>query len=102
MAEFVLKLEGASYIEVHEKGGGIHYTVRCMREAKEDDLLQDLVKRLELMLKCGTTTVEVKSGYGLDTKTEIKMLQVINRAKHLLAGRITVVPTFCGAHAVAQ
>ncbi|XP_033120039.1 probable imidazolonepropionase [Anneissia japonica] len=96
--EFSLKLAGASYMEVHKAGGGINFTVEHTRQATENELYATFKQRLEGMLRCGTTLVECKSGYGLDAETEIKMLKVIQKAKRELA--IDVSSTYCGAHAV--
>ena len=82
--EFAMKLAGASYMEVHAAGGGIHFTVEKTREASEAELVELLVDRLRRMLRAGTTTVECKSGYGLDSETEIKMLRVLETAKQLV------------------
>jgi imidazolonepropionase len=96
--EFEAKLQGKSYQEILEEGGGILRTVRATREASDEELLDNLLDHLDTMLAHGTTTVEVKSGYGLDTETELRMLAVIDRAddRH----PVDVVPTFMGAHAV--
>ncbi|ADB62881.1 imidazolonepropionase (plasmid) [Haloterrigena turkmenica DSM 5511] len=96
--EFTAKLKGAEYQDILEEGGGILRTVRATREASRDRLVESLLARLDVMLAHGTTTVEVKSGYGLDVETEMKMLEAIGEA----ADRhpIDVVPTFMGAHAV--
>jgi imidazolonepropionase len=97
--EFELRLEGRTYKEIAEAGGGILATVRKTRQASEDDLLLSARRRLDEMLTWGTTTCEIKSGYGLDTETELKMLRVIQQ---LQTGepRLTTVPTFLGAHSV--
>ena len=79
------KFAGATYDEVHERGGGINHTVRATRESSEDELLELLLQRLDRILRAGTTHVEIKSGYGLDTATEMKMLRVIARAQQLHA-----------------
>jgi imidazolonepropionase len=96
--EFMMKLRGATYLEVQQAGGGIGYTTRCTREASEDELLASLLKRLDRMVKFGTTTIEGKSGYGLEPASELKMLRVLKRASD--AHAIDIVSTFCGAHAV--
>jgi len=96
--EFAMKLAGASYMEVHAAGGGIHFTVEKTRAASEAELVELLVPRLRRMLRAGTTTVECKSGYGLDTETELKMLRVLEAARKLVP--IEISSTFCGAHAV--
>jgi len=98
--EFAMKLAGASYMEVHAAGGGIHFTVDKTREASEQELLDLLVPRLNRMLRAGTTTVECKSGYGLDAENEVKMLRVLERAKKLVP--IEISSTFCGGHAVPK
>ena len=99
--EFVMKLQGKSYMEIHEAGGGIGFTVRHVRKATEEELLKGLEERLKAMNRIGTTLVEVKSGYGLDTESEIKMLKVIEMA----AKRnkfIDIVANFCGGHSVPE
>jgi imidazolonepropionase len=99
--EFAMKLAGASYMDIHKMGGGINYTVKHTREADEEILYNDLVKRLKCMNSLGTTLVECKSGYGLDTLTEMKMLRVIDRAQKDLPF-LDVVGNFCGAHSVPE
>jgi imidazolonepropionase len=92
------RLGGATYAQIAAEGGGIVSTVRATRAATEDELVAATRPRLAEMLACGTTTAEVKSGYGLDVASEIKMLRAIRR----LAGEqpIDLVPTFMGAHEV--
>jgi imidazolonepropionase len=90
------RLAGATYADIAAAGGGIVSTVAATRAASEADLVEQTTRRLDEMLACGTTTCEVKSGYGLDTETELKMLRALNRAA--LRHRIDVVPTFMGAH----
>lgn len=87
-------------MEVHEAGGGIHFTVEHTRKASQDELYVSFSKRLYDMLSAGTTCVECKSGYGLDTETEIKMLKVIETAKR--EHPLTISSTFCGAHAIPK
>lgn len=96
--EFEAKLQGATYQDILAEGGGILRTVRATREASDEELLDRLLGYLDMMLAHGTTTVEVKSGYGLDTETELRMLSVIDQADS--EHPIDVVPTFMGAHAV--
>nr|WP_277347467.1 imidazolonepropionase [Wenzhouxiangella sp. XN79A] len=96
--EWEKKLAGVPYLRLLEDGGGIMATVRATRAADEDALVDSLRERLERMLRHGTTTVEVKSGYGLDTATELKMLRAIRRAGEATA--MTVVPTACIGHAL--
>jgi imidazolonepropionase len=94
--EYELRVRGASYMEIARKGGGINATVARVRRASEDDLVEAAIPRLRSMLRTGTTTVEIKSGYGLDLDNEIKMLRAIRR----LGGSqpLSVVATFLGAH----
>jgi len=96
--EFELRLAGASYQEIMQAGGGIVSTVRQTRAASVDELVQAARPRLQRMLAHGTTTVEAKTGYGLETQAELRQLEAIYR----LAGEgpWTVVPTFLAAHAV--
>ncbi len=96
--EFEMRLQGASYEEVARAGGGILSTVTATRSASEDDLFSQSLPRLDAILAGGAGTVEVKSGYGLDIDTELRMLRV---ARRLGATRpVTVRTTFLGAHAV--
>ena len=90
------RLAGATYAEIAASGGGIVSTVAATRAASEDEIVEQTRLRLDEMLRCGTTTSEVKSGYGLDTATELKLLRAIARAA--LRHPIDVVPTFLGAH----
>jgi imidazolonepropionase len=96
--EFAMRCSGASYQEIAANGGGINNTVRTTREADKSKLRKQTMRYLDKMIRHGTTTVEIKSGYGLTERDERKMLEVISsvRADHL----ITVVPTFLGAHAL--
>lgn len=96
--EFERRLAGESYKDIAAAGGGILATVRATRAAGEEELYQRALARLREMVARGTTTVEVKSGYGLDTPNELKLLAVAGRLA--AAGLATVVPTFLGAHAV--
>ncbi len=98
--EFAAKLRGESYGEILAAGGGILRTVRSVREASDEELLENLLAHLDVMLANGTTTVEVKSGYGLDRETELRMLDVLARADR--EHPVDVVPTFMGAHAVPE
>ncbi len=95
--EFEMRLKGASYMEIHRQGGGIHRTVRETRQAAEDELINNCKRTLDIMLKHGTTTVEAKSGYGLSIKDESKCLRVIQQVNR--AHTVDLVPTFLGAHA---
>lgn len=95
--DFALRQRGASYEEILNAGGGILSTVRSVRAASEADLTSSLSRRLAIMLQEGTTTVEVKSGYGLTTAHELKMLRAIAKAATTFPG--TVVPTALLGHA---
>jgi imidazolonepropionase len=96
--EFEQRLAGASYLEIMAAGGGIMATVRATRAASLEQLLAESRPRLDAMLAHGTTTAEVKTGYGLNTADELKILAAIHRldAEHPL----DLVPTFLGAHAI--
>ena len=98
--ELDMKLRGFSYMDILKKGGGIFYTVTETRKASEASLIEQSKKRLDNMLKHGTTTCEAKSGYGLDTETEIKILKINEKLnkKH----PVDIVSTFLGAHAVPE
>ena len=96
--EFELRLQGASYQEIAAQGGGIKSTVQKTRQAGKEELFAAGKRRLDQMLSLGTTTVEAKSGYGLSTQDEIKMLEVIRELDHSHA--VTVIPTFMGAHEI--
>lgn len=98
--EFAMKLAGASYMEIHERGGGIGFSVRHTRESSEDELVSLLRPRLDRMLRAGTTLVECKSGYGLEADTELKMLRAVHRCS--LEHPIDTVATFLGAHSVPK
>lgn len=98
LKEFELKIRGADYLEILANGGGIISTVRHTREASFEELVEQSRKRLDKMLACGTTTCEIKTGYGLDTETELKMLRVIEELDKTHS--IDIVPTFLAAHAV--
>lgn len=99
--EFVMKLAGASYMDIHKTGGGINFTVKHTRDADEGSLYNSLEQRLLLMHRNGTTLVECKSGYGLDTETEMKMLRVIDRTQQNVSF-IDVAGSFCGAHSIPE
>ncbi|HKZ85655.1 MAG TPA: imidazolonepropionase [Anaerolineae bacterium] len=97
-AEFEQRIAGATYLEIMNAGGGIMATVRQTRAASVDQLVEETRPRLDRMLAHGATTVEAKTGYGLETATELRMLEAIDRldAEH----PIELVPTFIGAHAI--
>jgi imidazolonepropionase len=96
--EFEMRLNGAGYEEIAKKGGGIFSTVRATRKASEEELFLQESKRMEIFLSQGITCVEIKSGYGLDLDTELKMLAVIKRLNQ--AFPLHIEPTFLGAHAL--
>ncbi|NWF49054.1 MAG: imidazolonepropionase [Ignavibacteriaceae bacterium] len=94
--EFRLKLKGVSYEEIARAGGGINTTVKAVREAEFEELVKLLSLRIEYFIAQGITTLEIKSGYGLDFENEIKLLQVIRFCSELYP--IKIIPTFLGAH----
>ncbi len=96
--EWEARLNGATYEDIARAGGGIMSTVRATRAASEDELLQASLPRIRALLAEGVTTLEIKSGYGLDLKTEAKMLRVARRVGELLP--VDVCTTFLGAHAL--
>jgi imidazolonepropionase len=97
-AEFIERLQGVPYLQILEKGGGILSSVRAVAAADEDELYAATMRRVTKAMRLGTTTLEIKSGYGLDTDNELKMLRTINRvAKN---SPVDIVATFLGAHAV--
>ena len=96
--EFELKIKGADYLEILANGGGIISTVRQTRKASLAELVEQSAKRLDKMLALGVTTCEIKTGYGLDTVTELRMLEAIFELDK--SHPVDVVPTFLPAHAV--
>ncbi|MEO8384729.1 MAG: imidazolonepropionase [Betaproteobacteria bacterium] len=96
--EFEMRLKGASYTDISKAGGGISATVRAVREASEDELLQQSERRLHVLMSEGVTTIEIKSGYGLDLESELKMLRVARELGRRNA--IGVTTTFLGLHAL--
>jgi imidazolonepropionase len=94
--EFEMRLNGATYAKIAEHGGGILSTVKSTRAATAAELTSLAKKRASVMLNHGTTTIEIKSGYGLDLETEVKMLTVAKSLENILP--ISVVTTFLGAH----
>ena len=97
-AEFQLRIAGASYMDVLRKGGGIIETVNRTRQASSESLFQSGMERLDTCLESGSTTVEIKSGYGLREDDEFKILRTVQRLK--MYHPCNIVPTFMGAHAV--
>ena len=98
--ELDMKLKGLTYMDILKKGGGIVYTVSQTRKAKQDELINQGRIRLNNMLMHGTTTCEAKSGYGLDTETELKILKTQKKLNE--THPIDIVSTFLGAHAVPK
>src|SRR5690606_1920593 len=95
--EFVDRINGLSYEEIFERGGGILNSAKKLQETSEDELYAQSKKRLDKVVKMGTGAIEIKSGYGLTTDAELKMLRVIKRLKADYPGMIKA--TFLGAHA---
>lgn len=95
-AEFEQRLNGASYADIAKAGGGIMSTVHATRAASEAELLESALRRLESLLAEGVTTIEIKSGYGLDVETEVKMLKVARKLGNLRP--VDVKTTYLGAH----
>lgn len=98
--DFAMRNAGKSYLEIAAKGGGIWSSVKHTREESKDELLDKLVDRISKMMSNGTTTLEIKSGYGLDLENEIKMLEIINEAKAKTSA--TVVSTCLAAHTLPK
>lgn len=98
MVEHVLKMQGASYTDIAKAGGGIISTVKAVRAASESQLVEETLPRLEALAAEGVTTVEIKSGYGLDLATELKMLRAIRKLPQHISMDISA--TFIGAHAL--
>jgi imidazolonepropionase len=97
-AEYVMKIKGMSYEEIARQGGGILNTARKMQQATKDELYEAAAKRLKKVIALGTTAIEIKSGYGLETEAELKMLRVARRLKENFP--LTIKTTFLGAHAI--
>ena len=95
--EFSMRLQGATYEEIGEAGGGIVNSIKGVRNSSESDLISRVKTRMDRFLKYGTTTVECKSGYGLNTDSELKSLKVIDEVNRF--HEIDMVPTFMGGHA---
>ena len=95
--DFSMRINGKTYEEIVKMGGGINSSVIALRQASIDELIDKVQERMDRFLKLGTTTIECKSGYGLNTESELKSLQVIREVN--LKHEISMVPTFMGAHA---
>jgi len=98
--EHSLRLQGVSYAEVHAQGGGIQSSVKAVRQASIEDLVQESVPRIKNLLKEGVTSLEIKSGYGLDLDNEFKMLRAIKQCQESLP--VEIVSTFLGAHTIPK
>ena len=92
-----MRLAGATYEEIAAKGGGINSSIYGVRNASKDELVEHVIKRMDRFIKLGTTTIEAKSGYGLNIESELKSLQVLHEVNQIHA--IDIIPTFMGAHA---
>lgn len=96
--EYIDKIKGLSYEEIAKRGGGILNSAKIMQEVSEDELYESAMNRLDEIMQMGTGAVEIKSGYGLTSESELKMLRVIKRLKE--NHPLTIKSTFLGAHAV--
>lgn len=100
VGEYVDKINGLTYEEIAQRGGGILNSARLLKETSEDELYHSALKRLKEMVAAGTGALEIKSGYGLSLESEIKMLRVVKRLKQNTP--VTIKATFLGAHAIPQ
>ena len=98
--EFEMRLKGTNYQDIAKNGGGINNSVKGVRNSSEIEICNRLVPRMDKFLKLGTTTIEAKSGYGLNIESELKSLKVLHEVN--LNHQIDIVPTFMGAHAVPK
>ena len=98
--EYAMRLAGVTYEKIAEKGGGIVSSVEGVRNASEDELIDKVSQRMDRFIAGGTTTIEAKSGYGLDTESELKSLSVIHKVHKSHA--LDLIPTFMGGHAFPQ
>ena len=98
--EWEQRIKGASYEDIAKNGGGILNSAKKLQETSEDELLEKALQRTKEVMKMGTGAIEIKSGYGLTTEAELKMLRVIKRLKKL--SPLTIKATFLGAHAIPQ
>ncbi len=95
--EFAMRVEGRSYEEIAAAGGGIISSIKGVRETPEDELYEESIEHVDFFIFNGTTTIEAKSGYGLDTESELKSLRVIRKIQE--TALVDIFPTFLGAHA---
>lgn len=95
--EYAMRLSGSTYEEIANNGGGILSSVEGVRNSSEEQLIKKVTERMDRFIASGTTTIEAKSGYGLDTKSELKSLEVIRKVNN--SHSIDMIPTFMGAHA---
>lgn len=100
--EFSWRLKGDSYMSIMERGGGIQSTVNATRETTKEDLVKRAEWFIDRMVEMGVTTIEAKSGYGLDTETEVKILDALNELSEKEDRKVDMVITFLGAHAVPK
>uniref|UniRef100_T1JDI3 Probable imidazolonepropionase n=1 Tax=Strigamia maritima TaxID=126957 RepID=T1JDI3_STRMM len=98
--EFAMKIAGSSYMDIHNAGGGIGFTVKETCNATDDELSDSLTERLNRMLVSGTTLAEAKSGYGLDKQQETRLIRILNRASHDLPIDLSI--TYLGAHSIPE
>lgn len=98
--EYAMKIKGASYLDIYQAGGGIHSTVKATRESSFDELYEKAKKTLMEMMRCGVTTLEAKSGYGLDKDSELKQLRVVKKLNETTP--MDMVSTFMPAHALPK
>lgn len=94
--DFAMRNAGKTYLEIAESGGGIWSSVQHTRDASENELLETLLQRINFLVSLGITTIEVKSGYGLDAENELKMLRIIKKAQ--IHTKATLIPTCLSAH----
>ncbi|SEW49020.1 imidazolonepropionase [Chryseobacterium wanjuense] len=94
--DFAMRNAGKTYLEIAESGGGIWSSVQHTRNASEEELLKTILKRIDFLIALGITTIEIKSGYGLDVANELKMLRIIKKAQEQT--KATLVPTCLSAH----
>lgn len=94
--DFAMRNAGKTYLEIAESGGGIWSSVQHTRKASEDDLIDGILKRINILLNQGITTIEIKSGYGLNVDEELKMLRAIKKAQ--TKTEVTLIPTCLSAH----